>query len=72
MQQIKLFIDIESQVESLEAMVNDWLKKSGAKVVNIFGNIAAQTVTPEAKSASLGTRKFSSSDLFIVVVYEAD
>ena len=35
-------------------------------------DVAAQTVTPEAKSASLGTRKFSSSDLFIVVVYEAD
>ena len=72
MHQIRLFLDIESNAESMERKVNDWLKESGAKVVNIFGNIAAQTVTPEAKSSTMGTRKFSSSDLFVVVVYEVD
>ena len=72
MHQIRLFLDIESNAESMERKVNDWLKESGAKVVNIFGNIAAQTVTPEAKSSTMNTRKFSSSDLFVVVVYEVD
>ncbi len=70
MQQIKLFVDIESNLETLESKVNAWLKESGAKVVNIFGNIAPQTATPESKLKSLGDRAFASSDVFIAVVYE--
>ena len=70
MHQIKLFLDMESNSAGLEDKVNDWLKTSGAKVVNIFGNIAPQTVTTESKTTALAERKFSSSDLLLVVVYE--
>jgi hypothetical protein len=69
--QIKLFADLESNLAALEARVNDWLRTSGAKVVNIFGNIAPQTVTVESKTTALAERKFSSSDVFLVVVYES-
>ena len=71
MHQIKLFVDLESNVVALETRINDWLRKSEAKVVNIFGNIAPQTTTSEAKTTALAERKFSSSDLFIAVAYEA-
>lgn len=70
MHQIKLFADLESNLAAMEAKINDWLQKSGARVVNIFGNIAPQTATLESKSTALAERKFSSSDVFIAVVYE--
>ncbi len=70
MHQIKLFVDIESNVESLEDRINQWLKESGAKVVNVFGNIAPQTVTKDQSGTSLGERRFSSSDMFVAIVYE--
>ena len=70
MQQIKLFVDIESNIESMEERINRWLTESNARIVNVFGNIAPQTVTPEAKSSALGERKFSSSDVFVAIVYE--
>ena len=72
MHQVKIFVDIESNVEAMEAKINGWLKESGVKVINIFGNIAPQTVTSEARGSSLAERKFSSSDLLITVLYEAD
>lgn len=71
MQQIKIFIDTEARVEDLEETVNSWLKESGARVVNMFGNIAPQTTTLDSKGQSLG-RNYASSDLFLVVVYEAN
>ena len=71
MHQIKLFVDIESNVDAMETRINTWLRESGAEVIKIFGNIAAQTVTPESKTTALAERKFSSSDLFISVVYDS-
>ncbi len=71
MQQIKLFVDIESNVEAMEERINGWIKERGVKIVNIFGNIAPQTVTPATKAAGLAaSSKFSSSDMFVAVVYE--
>jgi len=69
--QIKIFADIESNVDALEGRVNAWLRESGAKVINIFGNIAPQTVTSASRGTALAERKFSSSDVFMVVVYDA-
>ncbi len=70
MHQIKLFVDLESNAQAMEDRINDWLKESGAKVINIVGNVAPQTVTAESKGTALAERKFSSSDLFGAVVYE--
>ncbi len=66
MQQIKIFKGVETDVNSLESDVNGWLKQNGAKVVNIFGNIAPQTRGHEGPAE----RRFSPSDILITVVYE--
>ena len=70
MHQIKLFVALESSAEDLEQQINEWLSQSGAKVVKLIGNIAPQTVTPESRGSKLAERKFSSSDLFVAIVYE--
>jgi len=69
--QIKLFVDVESNLEAMEQKINQWLAGSGAKVVSVFGNIAPQTVTPDTKGSSLGVRRFSSSDVLIAIVYQS-
>jgi len=65
MQQVKIFKSIESELVALEEEINEWLSTSGAKVINITGNIAAQATS----SGSLGDT-FSGSDVLLVVLYE--
>ena len=76
MQQVKLFTGSEDQIGSLERSVNDWLRSSNARVINVFGNIAPQSVMPISESkASLshegGSRRFAASDVFMCIVYES-
>ena len=66
-QRVKLFKGIESELSGLEKEINDWLEQSEARVVQIFGNIAPQTITEGKKTA----RTFDASDLFLAVLYEA-
>lgn len=70
MQQVKIFKSIESDVTDLESQMNAWIAESGARVTNIFGNIAPQTVADGSKAMS--SRGFSPSDIMIVVLYETD
>ena len=70
MQQIKFFKATEADLEPLEAEINAWMKDSGAKVVNVFGNIAPQTVVPDEHSHGLTKSAFAPSDVLIAVVYE--
>jgi hypothetical protein len=70
MQQIKIFKGIESELSSLEREVNEWLVESGARVVQIFGNLAPQSIPPTAKGAGLSNSEFAPSDALIVVLYE--
>lgn len=76
MHQVKLFVGIEQELAALETQVNDWIRESNARVVNIIANAAPQTPNPAAASrGSLndgGARRFSSSDIFLCVVYETD
>ena len=69
MQQIKLFKGIENDLAALEAGVNAWLAESGADVVSIFGNIAAQTPGGDVKSGGLSRSDFAPSDVLLVVHY---
>ncbi len=69
MQQIRIFKSIESEVGELEREINGWLQESKVMVVNVFGNIAPQTVNTETTGSS--GRAFSPSDIFMVVVYES-
>ena len=66
MHQVKFFKGIETEITDLQDQVNDWLSSEGIKVVNIFGNIAPQTI----RAGAGGERQFPPSDLFIAVVYE--
>lgn len=76
MQQVKIFKGVENESDKLERDVNDWLKKSGVKVVNIFGNLSPQSVMTGASGGSLvgaesaAGRRFAPSDVLLVVVYE--
>ncbi len=69
MQQVKIFKNIESEIDELECEINRWIVESRANVINIFGNIAPQTpgVSP---SGGLGGGAFAPSDVMIVVLYE--
>ena len=61
MQQVKLFKSLESDINSLEAEVNGWLRESGVKVLSITGNIAPQSQTPGDTKGGLQTRRFPPS-----------
>jgi len=65
MQQVKIFKSIESELNALEQEINEWISDSGVKIVNITGNIAAQSAT----TGSLGDT-FSASDVLLFVLYE--
>lgn len=64
MQQIKIFKSIESEIVTLEQNINVWIKKTGAKNLQISGNIAPQT------AAAPGMGSFSSSDILITILYD--
>lgn len=67
MQQIKIFKGIESELSELENRVNGWLKQSGARVIQMTGNIAPQSGVKEP--SSLG-RAYTPSDIVVIVLYE--
>jgi hypothetical protein len=75
MQQIRIFVGIENDTAAMAKEVNDWLRESKVKVVNVFGNIAPQAVLNRAENQKLGplesgSRRFAPSDIMLVVVYE--
>ncbi len=75
MHQIKLFEGSEDGLTHLEKEVNQWLRESNARVVQVFGNIAPQSVLPAPDNRVLSTegstRRFAPSDILVCVVYEA-
>jgi len=68
-QQVKIFKTIESDVAALEAEVNAWIHRSGARVVSVTGNIAPQSA---ASGPGVGLTKgsFAPSDVVLIVLYE--
>lgn len=71
MHQIRIFTGLETQKAEIEKEINAWIKEQGAEVVQVFGNIAPQTVAPDAPRSESGSRRFGPSDLLLVVVYRA-
>ena len=69
MQQIKIFKGIENDLASLEADINAWLVESDADVIHIFGNIAPQSGSADARSPGLSHSEFPPSDIMLVVHY---
>jgi hypothetical protein len=69
MHQIKIFKNLEFELEALEQSVNQWLAENPVKVINIFGNISPQSPKPTGESM-INRTAHSPSDIMIVVVYE--
>ena len=76
MHQIRIFSGLEGDSQKLAKDVNDWLRESKAKVVNIFGNIAPQSALEVHEHGRIAgadagpSRRFASSDIMLVVVYD--
>lgn len=70
MHQIKIFKALETETASMEDQVNKWLAESPVRVVNMFGNISPQTMSPDSGSAALSRGAFPPSDIMLVVLYE--
>jgi len=76
MHQIRIFTGIEGETAKMSKDINDWLRQSKVRVVNVFGNIAPQTPLESSASPSLvgedrgSARRFAPSDIMLVVVYE--
>ena len=68
MQQVKIFKSIESEIPAMEEEINAWLSESGARVVQMSGNIAPQTQVENSLGG--GGSSFSSSDVILMIVYE--
>ena len=65
MRKVKIFKSIESELWSLEQEINTWIAETGAKVVNVTGNIA-----PQSGDTGSGAGTFSASDVLVIVTYE--
>ena len=50
MHQIKIFKALETDLAPLEMQINTWLAESGVKIINIFGNVAAQSMPMDEKN----------------------
>ena len=70
MQQIKIFKGLESDVAVLEKQVNTWLAESGARVLQITGNIAPQGCSTDPKGGSITAAPYAPSDVVLIVLYE--
>jgi hypothetical protein len=69
MHQIRIFKGLESNLPGLEKEVNQWLTESQVKVVQIFGNLAAQSGLRH-EGNSLAAYPYVASDVILVVVFE--
>ena len=65
MQKVKLFKSVGSELEEMEKSINEWIEKSGARVISVTGNIS-----PQSPGTGRGLHSFATSDLFVIVVYE--
>lgn len=69
MQQVKLFKGVENEIGPLEKEINDWLSRSGARVISLTGNIAPQSMKSEG-GGGLGKSSFAPSDVLVIMLYE--
>ena len=66
MQQVKIFKSVDSEIDEMERQINRWMRKSGAKVIAITGNLTAQS------SSSGPMNSFAGGDVLVIVHYEID
>ncbi len=68
--QIKIFKGLEDDTSTIEHDVNQWLRDNKVRVIQIFGNVAPQTLAPETVKNTLTRTTHPPSDVFLVVLYE--
>jgi len=66
MQQVKIFKSIESEREELEKEINRWIRRSGARVLSVTGNITTNGGGGGPMSS------FSGSDILVMLLVEID
>jgi hypothetical protein len=69
MHQIKIFKGLESNLGALEKEVNLWLAESGARVMQVVGNLAPQS-GQRNETNSLAAYPYVASDVLLVILYE--
>lgn len=69
MQQVKLFVGLEGETEELTREINDWIRQSGAKILQVTGNIAPQS-SSNSGGPGLSAGGRVNSDVLVVVLYE--
>ena len=66
MQQIKIFKSVDSEIDEMERQINRWMRKSGAKVVSVTGNLTAQS------GGGGPMNSFAGGDVLVIIQYEID
>ncbi|HBV64893.1 MAG TPA: hypothetical protein DEF45_17935 [Rhodopirellula sp.] len=67
MQQVKIFKSVDNELEEMEKQINRWMRKSGARVLSINGNLTSQNGNSDGPLNS-----FAAGDVLIIVLYEID
>jgi hypothetical protein len=70
MQQVKLFHSTEGKLRDLESEINEWLAKSGVRVIQMFGNLSPQGSETELRAINAAQSAYVHSDVFLAVLYE--
>jgi hypothetical protein len=66
MQQIKVFKSVDSEIPEMERQINRWMRKSGAKIISVTGNLASQS------GAAGPLNSFAGGDVLVILMYEID
>ena len=67
MQQVKIFKSVDNELAEMEKQINRWMRKSGARVLSINGNLTSQNSPSDGPLNS-----FAAGDVLIIVLYEID
>ena len=70
MQQIKLFRGLDSELPRLQDQINRWLAESGARVIQMSGNLSPQSVLQDPKGAP-PLSPLVPSEVLVTILYEA-
>ena len=67
MQQVKIFKSVDTEIPELEREINRWMRKSGARILSVTGNLTAQS-----DSGTGPMNSFAAGDIMVIVLYEVD
>ncbi len=76
MQQVKIFTGLEGATEELCGEINNWIRETGAKILQISGNIAPQSIGSSGTAPGLqGAGAMAGrlpSDILVIVLYTVE